>query len=104
MNCCFVIKDRNGIEVGGTTTNDENFQFSKILKGEKVEIYFSFKNIYKHDMTFSVDLSINNISEYGEQEVMEAVDLAGTFISAYDSKRPIWYVSYNNVDIDYINL
>ncbi|OPA76082.1 hypothetical protein BVG16_17855 [Paenibacillus selenitireducens] len=101
LNCCIRIRDKNGIDVTGTTTFEEDLKFPVIKKGEKIIVSFKSPNLLKHDMAFSVGISINDTRNIADQAILDHIDLAYTFKSVYNPKRPVWYMYYQNYDINY---
>ncbi|WP_238916667.1 ABC transporter ATP-binding protein [Clostridium sp. YIM B02555] len=101
LNCSLLIRDKNGVDITGTTSFEEGIKFPKLEKGDKVTIAFKAPNLLKHDMTFSVGLSINDTISLEEHEVLDVIDLAYSFKSVYNNKRPVWYSYYQAFDISY---
>jgi ABC-type Fe3+/spermidine/putrescine transport system ATPase subunit len=101
LNCCIRIRDKNGIDVTGTTTYEENIRFPIINKMDRIKINFIAPNLFKHDMSFSLGVTINNTENIADQTILDHVDLAYTFKSVYDPQRPVWYMFYQNYDIRY---
>lgn len=100
INCCLLIKDKNGIDITGTTTFDENIKFETIKKGKRALFTFQFKNMLKHDTTYSVNVSLNNTYSYENQIVLDCIEQAKHFKSVYNPKRPVWYVFHESFKID----
>ncbi|MDQ0917616.1 ABC transporter ATP-binding protein [Paenibacillus sp. V4I5] len=101
LNCCIRIRDKNGIDVTGTTTIEENITFPTINEREKIKVLFKAPNLLKHDMTFSLGATINDTKNIADQTILDHVDLAYTFKSVYNPKRPVWYMYYQEYDIKY---
>lgn len=101
LNCCILIKDKNGVDITGTTTFEEKIKLPILKEKDKLSVTFKCANKLKHDMTYSVSATINDTISLYEQEVLDVVDLAYTFKSKYNSNRPVWYSYYQNFDIDY---
>ncbi|MFC3846902.1 Wzt carbohydrate-binding domain-containing protein, partial [Paenibacillus sp. MAH-36] len=101
LNCCIRIRDKNGIDVTGTTTFEESIVFPTIKEREKLKVIFKAPNLLKHDMTFSVGVTINDTKDTADIVILDHVDLAYTFKSVYNPKRPVWYMYYQNYDIKF---
>lgn len=101
LNCCIRIRDKNGLDITGTTTFEENMKFPSIKPGEVVQVSFTAPNLLKHDMTFSIGVTINDTRNIADQTILDHVDLAYTFKSVYNPKRPVWYMYYQDYNIKY---
>jgi ABC-type polysaccharide/polyol phosphate transport system ATPase subunit len=101
LNCCIRIRDKNGIDITGTTTFEENIVFPTIKAHEKIKVLFTSANLLKHDMTFSVGVTINDTKHIADQTILDHIDVAYTFKSVYNPKRPVWYMYYQDYDIKY---
>ena len=101
LNCCIRIRDKNGIDVTGTTTIEEQMKFPVIQQNQNIRVIFRSPNKLKHDMTFSVGVTINDTRNIADQTILDHVDLAYTFKSVYDPMRPVWYMYYQDYDIIY---
>lgn len=101
LNCCIRIRDKNGIDVTGTTTFEEGIKIGVIEKDKTIKFNFKAPNILKHDMTFSLGVTLNDTISIVEQEILDHVDVAYTFKSIYNTDRPVWYTYYQDFDIEY---
>lgn len=101
LNCCIRIRDKNGMDVTGTTTFEEKIKFPVFEEGESMVVKFTSPNLLKHDMTFSVGVTINDTKNIADQSILDHVDLGYSFKSVYNPQRPVWYMYYQNYDIEY---
>ncbi|UJF34264.1 ABC transporter ATP-binding protein [Paenibacillus hexagrammi] len=101
LNCCIRIRDKNGIDITGLTTFEEKLVFPMIKEGDKLRVCFSAPNFLKHDMTFSIGVTINDTKSIADLTILDHVDLAYTFKSTYNPERPVWYMYYQKFDIKY---
>ncbi|MBS5800263.1 MAG: ABC transporter ATP-binding protein [Clostridiales bacterium] len=101
LNCCIRIRDKNGIDITGTTTYEEKIKIRPLKKDESVEISFRAPNKLKHDMTFSVGVTLNDTRNIADQTILDHIDIAYTFKSVYNPERPVWYTYYQDYDIKY---
>lgn len=101
LNCCIRIRDKNGIDVTGTTTFEEKMKFPVFEKNQSMIVTFKSPNLLKHDMTFSVGVTINDTRSLVDQTILDHIDLGYSFKSVYNPKRPVWYMYYQNYDIDF---
>ncbi|MBG9735030.1 ABC transporter ATP-binding protein [Paenibacillus alvei] len=101
LNCCIRIRDKNGIDVTGTTTFEEKIKFPVFKENENMVVKFVSPNLLKHDMTFSLGVTINDTRNIADQTILDHVDLGYSFKSVYNPQRPVWYMYYQNYDIDY---
>ena len=100
MSCSIRLRDKNGIDVTGTTTREENIIIPSTKAGDKLHISFSFYNKLKHDMSFSVGVDISDIKEEVNSIILDHIDIAYTFKSLYNPTRPVWYMYYEDFKID----
>lgn len=101
FNASILIRDKNGIDITGTTSFDEKIKFPSFNKGETVKIQFSFKNHLKHNSTFSISATLNNTQSYEVNEMLDHMEVVKTFRSIYNPDRPVWYNYFENMDITY---
>ncbi|MFW5437699.1 ABC transporter ATP-binding protein [Paenibacillus apiarius] len=101
LNCCIRIRDKNGIDVTGTTTFEEKIKFPVFEEDQNMVVKFTSPNLLKHDMTFSVGVTINETRNVADQTILDHVDLGYSFKSVYNPQRPVWYMYYQNYDIEY---
>ncbi|WP_195218175.1 ABC transporter ATP-binding protein [Turicibacter sanguinis] len=101
LNASILIRDKNGIDITGTTSFDEKIKFPSFTKGETIKIQFSFKNHLKHNSTFSISATLNNTQSYEVNEMLDHIEVVKTFRSVYNSARPVWYNYFENMDITY---
>lgn len=101
FNCSILIRDKNGIDITGTTTFDEQIVFPLIQKGDMIKVQFSFKNHLKHNATFSLSATLNNTESYEVNEMLDHMEVVKTFRSLYNPKRPVWYNYFEKMDISY---
>ncbi|MTP79750.1 ATP-binding cassette domain-containing protein [Turicibacter sanguinis] len=99
FNASILIRDKNGIDITGTTTFDEKIKISPLRKGETVMVHFAFKNHFKHNATFSLTTTLNNTVSYEENEMLDHLDVVKTFRSLYNPERPVWYTYHEDMDI-----
>ncbi len=102
INCCVLIRNKNGVDITGTTTYDEKMSIKTLNEGEFVNVIFEFYNHLKHDMSYSVSATINTHQEYSECIVYDHIELCGNFVSIYNNDRPVWYAYHENFDISII--
>lgn len=101
LNPSLLIRDKNGVDITGTACFDEKFSFPPFKKGDQVIVEFKLANRLKHNLTFSVTISLNDTISYEQNEVIDHIDLAKTFRSVYNPNRPVWYTYYEDIDITY---
>lgn len=101
FNASILIRDKNGIDITGTTSFDEKVKFPSLDKGETVKIKFSFKNHLKHNSTFSISATLNNTQSYEVNEMLDHMEVVKTFRSVYNPARPVWYNYFEDMDITY---
>lgn len=101
FNMAMLVRDKNGIDITGTTSFEEQIEFPTFQKGDKVIVQFAFKNHLKHNSTFSVSVSANDTISYTENEMLDHMEVVKTFRSLYNPKRPVWYNYFEKMDITF---
>lgn len=101
LNCCFIIRNQNGIDIMGTTTFEEGHNFPPLTPGDQLIVDFKFNNILKGGRSYSVQYTINDTYSYHEQTVLDLIDNAIVFESISKADRPIWYELWYPFEIDY---
>ena len=99
LNLCILIKNRNGVDVIGTTTFEENINYDVFIANGFKKIFFEFPNRLKHDMTFSVSVTVNSNKGYDDVIVLDHIEIVRTFKSLYEPSRPVWYAYHQDFDI-----
>ncbi|GAB4163209.1 MAG: hypothetical protein Fur005_22590 [Roseiflexaceae bacterium] len=91
----YIIRDRNRIDLCGTTTVDEHIRLDPLAVYFVVEFAF---DIRLGPGSYSILVSFVECSEDLSQRVpMDQVDLALVFTVTFDSQRPVWYVFHEPV-------
>lgn len=86
----FIVRDRNRIDLFGTTTIDQAVRLSP--EGARFVVEFAF-DIALGPGSYSILVSFVECSEDLRHRVpMDQIDMAKVFTVAFDDRRPVWYV------------
>jgi len=94
LNCCILIRNRNGIEITHTTSFTSKFKFPILKAGGRVAVDIRFRNIYKGGETYTIHYTVNNTEQIETTEIMDLIELAAYFESLRDENNQIYYLIY----------
>jgi hypothetical protein len=93
----FIVRDRNRIDLFGTTTEDEHIRLDSRSKFFVVE--FSF-DIRLGPGSYSILAAFVECSEDSSRRTpMDCIDLAYIFSVGFDVARPVWYIYYEPISV-----
>jgi lipopolysaccharide transport system ATP-binding protein len=101
LNCCILIRNRNGIEITHATSFEANFAFPIMKAGDKVVVDVRFRNILKGGEGYTIHYTVNNTQQIETQEILDLIELAMHFESLRDETHPIWYLIYYPFQFQY---
>jgi hypothetical protein len=94
----FVIREKNGVDVFGTTSMEEGHCIDGSARRAVVD--FSFANrlapgSYRVHVTLA-----EGSADWGEpRAVLDSVDMAVAFAVPFSSERPVWYLVHQDVKV-----
>jgi len=94
LNCCILIRNRNGIEITHATSFESRFAFPVLKAGDRIVVDVRFRNIFKGGEGYTIHYTVNNTQQIETQEIMDLIELAMHFESLRDETKPIWYLIY----------
>lgn len=100
LSVSFFVRDATGVDLFGTTTFDEGLQLPSLRAGEAMTVRFGFQNNLHHG-SFGVGVAVTRVTlrDYSDVVLLEQVDAAATFCTAYDPARPVHYKVHEPVAI-----
>jgi ABC-type polysaccharide/polyol phosphate transport system ATPase subunit len=101
LNCCILIRNRNGIEITHSTSFTSKFEFPILKAGARVAVDIRFKNIYKGGETYTIHYTVNNTEQIETTEIMDLIELAAYFESLRDENNQIYYLIYYPFQFNY---
>ena len=101
LNCCILIRNRNGIEITHATSFESRFAFPVLKAGDRIVVDIRFKNILKGGEGYTIHYSVNNTPQVETQVILDLIELAMNFESLRDVKHPIWYLIYYPFQFQY---
>jgi ABC-type polysaccharide/polyol phosphate transport system ATPase subunit len=91
----FIVRDRNRIDLFGTTTVDEHVRLDPTATEFVVEFAF---DVRLGPGSYSILAAFVECTEdLGQRVPMDQVDIAKVFTVAFDPSRPVWYVYHEPV-------
>lgn len=91
----YIIRDRNRIDLFGTTTIDEHIRLDQ--HAERFVVEFSF-DIRLGPGSYSILVAFVECSEDLSQRIpMDQIDMALVFTVTFDTQRPVWYIFHEPV-------
>jgi len=94
LNCCILIRNRNGIEITHATSFESRFAFPVLKAGDRIVVDILFRNIFKGGEGYTIHYTVNNTQSIENHEIMDLIELAVHFESLRDETNPIWYLIY----------
>lgn len=94
LNCCILIRNRNGVEITHATSFESRFAFPVLKEGDRIVVDIRFRNIFKGGEGYTIHYTVNNTQQVETQEIMDLIELAMHFESLRDEDHPIWYLVY----------
>jgi len=104
LNCCILIRNRNGIEIIHATSFESRFAFPVLKAGDRIVVDIRFRNILKGGEAYSIHYTLNNTESLETTEIMDLIELAATFESLKDNRYPIYYLIYYPFQYQYVQL
>ncbi len=101
LNCCILIRNRNGIEIMHATSFESRFAFPVLKTGDRIVVDIHFRNILKGGEGYTVHYTVNNTRQVETQEILDLIELAMHFESLRDETHPIWYLIYYPFQFQY---
>lgn len=101
LNCCILIRNRNGIEITHATSFESCFAFPVMKAGDRIVVDVRFRNILKGGEGYTIHYTVNNTRQVETQEIMDLIELAMHFESLRDEAHPIWYLIYYPFQFQY---
>lgn len=92
----FIIKDKNGLDICGSTDFDEKTPLFR--NGDRMIVDFVFPNLLAPG-SYSVHVCVARGKEPTEMVVMDAMDIAAVFEVYLDPNRPVWYTVHVPVEV-----
>jgi ABC-type polysaccharide/polyol phosphate transport system ATPase subunit len=101
LNCCILIRNRNGIEITHATSFESGFAFPVLQAGDRIVVDVRFRNILKGGEGYTIHYTVNNTRQVETQEILDLIELAVHFESLRDETHPIWYLIYYPFQFQY---
>ena len=101
LNCCILIRNRNGIEITHATSFESCFAFPVLKAGDRIVVDVRFRNILKGGEGYTIHYTVNNTQQIETQEILDLIELALHFESLRDEMHPIWYLIYYPFQFQY---
>jgi ABC-type polysaccharide/polyol phosphate transport system ATPase subunit len=93
----YIVRDRNRVDIVGTTTVDERLRLD--ASAERFVVEFAF-DVRLGPGSYSVLAAVVDCSEdLGRRVPMDQIDIATVFQVAGDPQRPVWYVYHEPVAV-----
>jgi ABC-type polysaccharide/polyol phosphate transport system ATPase subunit len=101
LNCCILIRNRNGIEITHATSFESCFAFPVMKAGDRIVVDVRFRNILKGGEGYTIHYTVNDTKQVETQEILDLIELAMHFESLRDETHPIWYLIYYPFQFQY---
>jgi hypothetical protein len=104
LNCCILIRNRDGIEITHATSFESLFAFPVLKAGERIVVDIRFRNILKGGQGYAIHYTVNNTETVEMTEILDLIELAVHFESLRDESHPIWYLIYYPFQFQYTKI
>ena len=104
LNCCILIRNRDGIEITHATSFESRFAFPVLKAGERIVVDIRFRNILKGGQGYAIHYTVNNTETVEMTEILDLIELAVHFESLRDESHPIWYLIYYPFQFQYTKI
>ena len=101
LNCCLLIRNKQGIEIMHCTTREYGYSFGEIKKGTCLEVDICFENILKPMDGYFIHYTVNNTYSLENQEILDLIELATVFRVSPDKENPIYYLIWHPFTFDH---
>ncbi len=101
LNCCILLRNRNGIEITHATSFESGFAFPALGSGDRIVVDIRFRNILKGGEGYTIHYTVNDTREVETQEILDLMEIAVQFESLRDDAHPIWYLIYYPFQFQY---
>lgn len=93
----FIVRDRNRIDLFGTTTFDEDVRLDPKMTRFVAEFVFT---VTLGPGSYSILSSFVECSEdLSQKVVIDQIDITYVFSVAFNPKRPVWYIFHQPIDV-----
>ncbi|RLE25169.1 MAG: ABC transporter ATP-binding protein [Actinobacteria bacterium] len=92
LSLSFLVRDRTGIDLMGTTSFDERADLPPLRSGDAITVQFAFENQLRRS-GFGVSLAVHRVSsrDYSDNILYDQIDGCATFNVMQDPDRPVHY-------------
>ncbi len=100
----FLVRDRDGVDLMGTTTASEIKAIGPMKKGDRAVVRFGFDNCLR-PVAYGVCVDIERLNEAGGHDgavVLDHVDAVAAFRSIAKADRPIWHKVHVPVEVEIV--
>ena len=104
LNCCILIRNRNGIEITHATSFECRYAFPVLKAGDRIMVDIRFRNILKGGEGYTIHYTVNNTQTIETTEILDLIELAMHFESLRDESHPIWYLIYYPFQFQYMKI
>ena len=101
LNCCILIRNRNGIEIMHATSFERGYAFPLMNAGDRIIVDIRFQNILRGGDVYTVHYTVNDTEQAETQEILDLIELAATFESLRDHAHPIHYLIHYPFQFSY---
>lgn len=95
LNCCILIRNRNGIEIMHATSFERSYNFPVLNAGDRMIVDIRFQNILRGGDVYTVHYTVNDTEQIETQEILDLIELAATFESLRHPAHPIHYLIHH---------
>lgn len=102
LSLSFLVRDRTGIDLMGTTSFDERVELPPLPAGEAITVEFAFANTLRRS-GFGVSLAVHRVSsrDYADNILYDQIDGCAMFNVMKDPDRPVHYKFHQPVTISW---
>jgi lipopolysaccharide transport system ATP-binding protein len=102
LSISFLIRDKTGVDLMGTTTFDERVKLPTLAEGEALDVELEFENRFRRS-AFGVSLAVHRVSsrDYADNILYDQVDGCARFQVMKNPDRPVHYKFHQPVNVSW---
>lgn len=102
LSISFLVRDKFGVDLLGTTTFDEQIQFPRLATGDEVNVRFSFENrLQRGHFGVAIALSQFDPRNRSDRILFDQIDGCAAFRVLPKDDRPVLYKFHQPISIDW---
>ena len=92
LSVSFLVRDRTGVDLAGTTTFDQGVSLPALASGQAAVVRIRFANVFRAGH-YGFCVAVNRLRQrdYSDNILFDQIDACAHFVSLYDPRQPLHY-------------